>query len=152
MEIRQTFDVGGPPEAVFAVLTDPERLHEWQPTTVDVRRKVTGPLSEGEVFEETHKAGPRRLDSTFRCVAYDPPRAFALEAVDGPVKFDGRWELAGSGAATTVSFTGTGDAPRLLAPLMRRALDRRFRGYHAKLSALVEAGRAAAPPPRSPAA
>jgi uncharacterized protein YndB with AHSA1/START domain len=152
MEITQTFEVERPPDAVFAVLTDPDRLHEWQPTTVGVRRTATGPLSQGEVFEETHKAGPRRLDSTFRCVAYEPPRAFALEAVDGPVKFDGRWELAGRDGATTVTFTGTGEAPRLLAPLMRRALDRRFRSYHAKLKGLVEADRAAARPPRRRAA
>ena len=143
MEITETFEVDRSPEAVFAVLTDPERLHEWQPTTVDVRRTVTGPFSVGEVFEETHKAGPRRLDSTVRCAAYDRPRVFALEAVDGPVKFDGRWQLEDRQGRTLVTFTGRG-APRLLAPLLRR----RFRGYHEKLWALVEDDRGGAPPPR----
>jgi carbon monoxide dehydrogenase subunit G len=145
MDITETFEVDLPPAAVFAVLADPERLHEWQPTTVDVRRKATGPLSEGEVFEETHKAGPRRLDSTFRVAAYDPPRKFALVAVEGPVKFDGRWDLEEREGRTLVKFRGSG-APRLLAPLLRR----RFRGYHVKLRALVEGGRADAPrsPPR----
>jgi carbon monoxide dehydrogenase subunit G len=147
MDITETFEVDRPPAAVFAVLTDPERLPEWQPTTVDVRRTATGPLSEGEVFEETHKAGPRRMDSTFRVAAYDAPRQFALVAVEGPVKFDGRWELEARQGGTLVTFTGSG-APRLLAPLLRR----RFRGYHEKLRGLVEDDRAAAPPTPPPAA
>jgi uncharacterized protein YndB with AHSA1/START domain len=147
MDITETFEVDRPPAAVFAVLTDPERLPEWQPTTIDVRRTATGPLSQGEVFEETHKAGPRRLDSTFRVAALDPPRQFALTAVDGPVKFDGRWELEEREGRTLVTFTGSG-APRLLAPLLRR----RFRGYHEKLKAMVEDGRADAAPLPQPVA
>src|SRR5688572_19704817 len=130
MQITQTQEIDRPAEAVFAVLTDPARLHEWQPTTVDVRRTATGPFTVGEVFEETHKAGPRRLDSTFRVAAYDRPREFALVAVEGPVKFDGRWQLEDEEGRTTVTFTG-GGAPWLLAPLLRR----RFRGYHEKLRA-----------------
>jgi uncharacterized protein YndB with AHSA1/START domain len=138
IEITQTFDVERPADAVFTYLTDPDKLASWQPTTVDVRRKAHGPFTEGEVFEETHKAGPRRLDSTFRVQAYDPPREFALVALEGPVKFDGRWQLAEGDGATTVTFTGTGEAPRLLGPLMRRVLDGRFRGYHRTLKGLIE--------------
>jgi uncharacterized protein YndB with AHSA1/START domain len=141
MEITQTFVIDRPATSVFAYLTDPDKLAAWQPTTVDVRRQASGPFQAGEVFEETHKAGPRKLVSTFRVEAYDPPREFALVALEGPVKFDGRWQLAESAAgATTVTFTGTGEAPRLLAPLMRRMLDGRFRGYHRTLKELVEAG------------
>jgi uncharacterized protein YndB with AHSA1/START domain len=137
-EITQTFTVDRPADAVFAYLTDPDKLASWQPTTVDVRRQATGPFRTGEVFEETHKAGPRKLDSTFRVDAYEPPREFSLVALEGPVKFDGRWQLAEAQGATTVTFTGAGSAPRLLAPLMKRSLDSRFRSYHRTLKGLIE--------------
>ena len=130
-----------PPDAVFAVLTDTDRLAEWQPTTVEVRRSATGPLSRGERFEEVHKAMGRRLESTFEVAEYEPGRLFALHAVDGPMLLDGRWELTAQDGGTELRFVGEGPVKgplRLVERPLTRSMDKRFRGYHETLKRLVE--------------
>src|SRR5687768_7297260 len=104
MRFEHTLMIDRPPDAVFAVLTDTERLVEWQPTTVEVRRGSAGPLSPGERFGEVHKAMGRRLESTFEVAAYEPSRHFALHAVDGPMLLDGDWELEPDAGGTRLSF------------------------------------------------
>jgi len=52
VRIEDTIEIARPPEAVFAYLTDPEKLHEWQTSTVAVRREAGGPLAQGERFKE----------------------------------------------------------------------------------------------------
>ena len=130
------------PDAVFAVLTDTDRLAEWQPTTVDVRRSAAGPLSRGERFQEVHKAMGRRLESTFEVAECEPGHLFALHAVDGPMLLDGRWELAAADGGTRLHFVGEGPVKgpmKLVEGPLSRSLDKRFRGYHATLKRLVEA-------------
>src|SRR5919206_4989002 len=76
MRIEDEIHIGAEAAEVFAVLSDPERLSEWQPTTVAVRRQRQGPLSVGERFEEVHKGLGRELTSTVEVVACDAPRLF----------------------------------------------------------------------------
>src|SRR5687767_14137854 len=109
MRFEHTLMIDRPPDAVFALLTDTERLAEWQPTTVEVRRSASGPLSRGERFGEVHKAMGRKMESTFEVAEYEPGRLFALHAVDGPMLLDGRWELAADGnGGTSLHFIGEG--------------------------------------------
>jgi uncharacterized protein YndB with AHSA1/START domain len=142
MRFEHEITIDRSPEAVFAVLTDTERLAEWQPTTVEVRRGATGPLARGERFGEVHKAMGRRLESTFEVAEYEPGRLFALHAVDGPMLLDGRWELdPQDGGATLLRFVGEGPVKgplRLVEGPLTRSMDKRFRGYHETLKRLVE--------------
>jgi len=81
------------------------------------------------------------LESTFEVAEYDPPHAFGLRALDGPIPLDGRWRLQDDGGTTRVEFVGEGPVRGALRPfgaLLQRSLARRFRGYHATLRALLE--------------
>lgn len=144
MRFHHSLIIDRDPDAVFDVLTDVDRLHEWQPTTVSVHRDATGPLSRGERLEEVHAAMGRKSKSTFEVAAYEPGRLFAMRAIDGPLLLDGRWELsAHNGGGTELRFTGEGPVKgplKLLEKPLTRSLDKRFRGYHATLKRLVEAG------------
>jgi len=140
MRIEHEIHIGREPAEVFAVLSDPDRLLAWQPTTVAVRRQRQGPLRVGERFEEVHKGLGRELTSTVEVVAYDPPRLFALHLVSGAVPLDGRWELEPTRGGTRLRFVGEGDIRGLLR-LTRPVLTRQFRGYHKRLKRLVEDGR-----------
>ena len=142
MRFEHDVIIDRPPDAVFAVLTDPDRLAEWQPTTVEVRRSAAGPLSRGERFQEVHKAMGRRLESTFEVADYEPGRRFTLHAVDGPMLLDGHWDLAAADGGTRLHFVGEGPVKgpmKLFEGPLSRSLDKRFRGYHATLKRLVEA-------------
>ena len=63
MRFTHAIDIDRPAEDVFAALTDPSRLPEWQFTTVGVRRDRVGPLRVGERFEEIHAAFGRCRDA-----------------------------------------------------------------------------------------
>jgi uncharacterized protein YndB with AHSA1/START domain len=140
VRIEHEIHIDGEPAEVFAVLTDPERLSAWQPTTVAVRRQRQGPFGVGERFEEVHKGLGRELTSTVEVAAYDAPQLFALRMVAGAVPLDGRWELEPSRGGTRLRFVGEGDVHCLLR-LARPILARQFRGYHKRLKSLVEDGR-----------
>ena len=140
MRIEHEIHIDAEPADVFAVLSDPERLSDWQPTTVAVRRQRQGPLGLGERFEEVHKGLGRELTSTVEVAAYDPPRLFALHLVSGAVPLDGRWELEPSRGGTRLRFVGEGDV-RGPMRLAKPVLARQFRSYHKRLKSLVERGR-----------
>jgi len=137
MRIEDTFEVGRPPEAVFDYLTDPERLPEWQTSTVEVRRQRTGPLEVGERFSEVHAAMGRKLESTVEVAEHTPPSAFALKILDGALPLDGRWTFEPNGEGTRVHFVGEADV-RSLKKLARPVIARQFRGYHELLKKRVE--------------
>ena len=137
LRIEDTIDVQRPPEDVFAFLTDPERLPEWQTSTVEVRRERSGPLEVGERFKEVHAAMGRKLESTVEVAESSPPSAFALKILDGPMPLDGRWTFEPAGGGTRVHFVGEANAsgPKKLA---RPLLARQFRGYHQLLKKRLE--------------
>lgn len=139
MRIEHEIRIEREPAEVFAVLTDPDKLAAWQPTTVAVRRGRQGPYTVGERFEEVHKALGRELVSTVEVAAYDAPRLFALHIVSGAVPLDGRWELEPSGGGTRLRFAGEADV-RGPMRLAKPVLARQFRGYHKRLKDLVQHG------------
>lgn len=141
MRVEQTIEVARPIEDVFAYVTDPEKLPEWQKGTIQVSREASGPLKEGERLYEIHAAMGRHLRSTVEVVELDPPRAFALHMVEGPLPIDGRWTFEPTGRGTRVQFTGEGKLQgmmRLATPIVRRAVDKQFRGHHARLKEALE--------------
>ena len=73
---------------------------------------------------------------------FDRPRLLHTHIVEGPLPVDGTWTFDPEGDGTRVRFVADGELPgplRLIAPVLRRLLDREFSGYHAHLRRNVEA-------------
>jgi uncharacterized protein YndB with AHSA1/START domain len=137
VRIEHTIEVDRPPDVVFAFVTDPQHLPEWQPSTVEVRRSRSGPLEVGERFQEVHAAMGKRLESTVEVAEISALSAFALKILDGPMPLDGRWTFEPAGDGTRVHFLGEANVRgplRLAQPLLAR----RFRGYHDLLKRRLE--------------
>ena len=108
------FHVDRPPAEVFAYLTDPARLPEWQVNAVEVR--VDGPMREGaRIREVRHARGNQRIESLVEVAAYEPDRVFDLRIVEGAahVHGDHRLEPAPDGG-TIVTFTAHGELRGLM--------------------------------------
>jgi uncharacterized protein YndB with AHSA1/START domain len=142
IRVEQVIDIARAVDDVFAYVTDPDRLPEWQKGTVQVRREDgAGPLREGDRLHEVHRAMGRNMRSTVEVAEIEPGRAFALRIVEGPLPLDGRWTFEPTGTGTRVRFTGEGDLRgpmRLAAPIVRRAVARQFRGHHERLKGVLE--------------
>jgi uncharacterized protein YndB with AHSA1/START domain len=130
-------DVDAPVEEVFAYLSDPARLHEWQQTTaVDVL--TDGPVGVGTRIRETREVLGRKLTQTVEVTEHDPPRRFALRVVEGPVKVDGEQELEERAGGTRIHVRAEGQAPRLAGAVMKPALERQLKAHYARLKATLE--------------
>jgi uncharacterized protein YndB with AHSA1/START domain len=136
IRLERSYRIARPPAAVFAVLTDPERLAEWQKGTVEVERLTPGPMGVGTRLREVHAAMGRKLESVVEVTEFEPDRVFALHVVEG-VPVDGRWELTANGDGTRLAFTATGDPPGP-GPVVGFVLKRQFDAHHKRLRELLE--------------
>jgi uncharacterized protein YndB with AHSA1/START domain len=131
------FFVARRPEEVFDYMVEPGNLARWQTTKTYVTPLTDGPPGRGYRVREGTKVGPREWDQVVEFTEFDRGRAFAVEVVDGPPS-SGRWALAPEGNGTRVAFEGTGKAPPLVGPILRRIVERQFRGFHANLRRELE--------------
>jgi uncharacterized protein YndB with AHSA1/START domain len=146
VEVIVEVEIERPPPAVWAFVSDAERLPEWLGEFEAAHEESDGPTGIGTVVRYTLKQGHR--SGTFSLVEWDPPRRMAW---DGPPL---RW--AGGAArprgSHTLTETGAGRTSLvsryqpeligtqvLLAPYLKRWLRRRRLADMQTLKALVEA-------------
>ena len=127
-------DIDRSPEDVYAYLIDVSNLPTWQSGVYSARREGS------QIHESRHMLG-RELSTTLEIEEEDPPRVFALRAVNSPVPFSVRHELEPSGGGTRLTDTGEGDAgmlPGFAAGIMARRAEKQFRKDFERLKKLLE--------------
>lgn len=63
--ITVSVEIARPPEEVFAYVTNPSHLSEWQESVVSVEREGSGPASEGDRVVLKRRVGRiREIDVT----------------------------------------------------------------------------------------
>jgi carbon monoxide dehydrogenase subunit G len=127
-------DIDRSPEDVYAYLTDVSNLPKWQSGVYSARREGS------QIHESRHMLG-RELATTLEIEEEDPPRVFALRAVNSPVPFSVRHELEPSGGGTRLTVTGEGDSgmlPGFAAGIMARRAEKQFRKDFERLKRLLE--------------
>jgi uncharacterized protein YndB with AHSA1/START domain len=140
-------EIDRPVAEVFAYITDPSKLHEWQTNTVEVEQLTDEPFGRGSRLREVHAAGRRKVEQVVEVSAYEPERRFDLDLVDGPLPLNGRhtFEPTADGR-TVVHFAAEGRAPgamRLAEPLLNVVLRAQFKRHYARLKERLEQSPAA---------
>jgi hypothetical protein len=136
-----TADVDQPAAVVYSYATDPTRFPEWQEGVVDGR--MDGPSAIGARCHSTRRIGGTELKSTSEVVRSEPPRAWSVRGLDGPIRalVDVTVEpVSDSRSRITigVDFEGHG-LGRLLVPLVvRRQARKEMPGNLARLKQRVE--------------
>ena len=141
VRLEESIVVERPIEDVFAYLTDPATLSEWQPTVVDARFESAGPVRVGSRVIETRKFLGKRIHATMVVVENEPPRRFAIEAASGPIPVRVTSTLAEVDGATRIDTVLEGDPGglfRLGAPFVVRAAERELRKNLAALKRILE--------------
>jgi uncharacterized protein YndB with AHSA1/START domain len=142
-------EIDRPAAEVFAYATDPARFSEWQKGVVDGHMDGPGNGTEGPAVGAkcvtTRRIGGANRPSTSELVQIDPPRAWGVRGIDGPIRaaVDVLVEpVTGSRSRLTISidFTGHGIG-KILVPLMVRPEARKeMPGNLAALKQRMEAG------------
>ncbi len=136
-------DVGRSVNEVFAYLTDPANLPEWQQTD-ELEQLTAGTVAKGTRFREVRKVLGRRLESISEVADYERDRRFDLHIVSGPARVVDRWMFEAVDGGTRLHFSTEGHARaalRLLEPMIATVLERRRRGHHERLKLALEGRR-----------
>ena len=115
-----------PPAEVFAFLADAENDRAWRPGVLDIERvSGDGPGAGARYRQGIKGPGGRRIDADVETTAYEPDRLVGFRATAGPVRPEGRYELAPSGGGTRVRFALHAELRGLkvaMAPAVRRTM------------------------------
>ncbi|HZS24668.1 MAG TPA: SRPBCC family protein [Gaiellaceae bacterium] len=134
MRAEIVLEIARTPEDVYAYLTDVSNLPQWQSGVHAARREGK------EIHESRHILG-RELQTTLEIEDEEPPRVFALRALNSPVPFTVRHELEPSGEGTRLTVVGEGDPgmlPGFAAGIMARRAEKQFRRDFERLKQLLE--------------
>jgi len=129
-----------PPSEVFAYLTDPEKLPEWQATALEGHLE-SGRLEKGARATEVRQILGRRMESTMHVTEYEPDRRFEAELVSGPVTFRISHLLEPENGGTKVSFAFEGESAGyfpVAEPVVERQVQRQVADDFRRLKLVLE--------------
>jgi uncharacterized protein YndB with AHSA1/START domain len=123
---HEEIDVNRTPEDVWAFVTDPSHLPEWQASAIKAERLDAGPMGLGSRVRVTRHVGRRReVPMTMEVTEFDPPHSWGMRGIDGPVRghFHGEITPVDDGRRTHLTmdldFEGRGIG-KVLLPLVVR--------------------------------
>lgn len=93
-----------PPSEVFAVLADGEQCTRWRSGVIEIK-KISGQGVGATYKQAVRGPGGRSVAADYRITECEPNRVLAFEAIAGPVRPRGRYNLEDQGHATQVTFT-----------------------------------------------
>jgi carbon monoxide dehydrogenase subunit G len=131
MRAELTIEIGRPPEDVFAYLTDVANVPAWQSGV------KSSTLRDGHI-EESRSLFGKQVHTTLEIVEREEPRLFTLRAVDSPVPFTVRHELAPVDGGTRLTVKAEGDVPGFAAGLLAKGAERQFRKDFERLKQILE--------------
>jgi uncharacterized protein YndB with AHSA1/START domain len=123
--IEESVEISRRPEDVFAYVTDPSRLSEWQETVIRAGVEGGGSPTVGSRVTQTRRIGRSERTMTAEVTEHSPPRRWAFRGIDGPIRAiaQGTVEPLDEGARSRLTieldFEGHG-LGKLLVPLVVR--------------------------------
>jgi carbon monoxide dehydrogenase subunit G len=135
-----TIDISRPPEDVFALLTDIERLPEWQSSAVSAA--ADGELAVGTVIGEQRRFMGRDISTRDQITAFEPGRRFDVKSLDAPVTYEIHHTLEPHDAGTRLRVevdVKVGTMMRIAAQPALKAAERELRSDFERLKELLEA-------------
>jgi uncharacterized protein YndB with AHSA1/START domain len=142
--IVNSIEISRRPEDVFAYLTNPSHVPEWQESAVSARGDA--PLTVGSRVVVTRRVGGREREMTNEVTEVNPPTSWALRGVDGPIRGNvkGTVEPLGGGESSRVTisldFEGRGIGKLLLPLFVRRQVEAEMPKNMQNLKTRLESG------------
>lgn len=146
--ITSVTEIARPPGEVFAYVTDPTTMPEWQKGCV--RGHLDGPTTRvGSKCTTVRMIGGREREVTTEITEYDPPHRWADRGLDGPVRamvavvVESLGEGSQSRVTIELDFVGHGFGKLLVPLIVRRQAASEMPENMKRLKQQLEAG-----PPR----
>src|SRR3712207_4434816 len=143
MRVERSGTINRPVDRVFQYVSTPENDPTWVPISLRHEKISPGPMRVGSITEEDVGFLGRRMRYAWEVTRYEPPTAFALRSVSGPIPATIRLLLEPlncSTKLTLVADTELRGAYKLVEPLMKRVTQRQFDTQLRTLKNLLESG------------
>jgi uncharacterized protein YndB with AHSA1/START domain len=142
--IISTTEVARPADEVFAYVTDPSKMPEWQQGAVSGH--MDAPTTRvGSKCTTVRKIGGREREVTTEITEYDPPHRWADRGIDGPIRavvavtVEPLDDGARSQVTIELDFIGHGIGKLLVPLIVRRQAAREMPGNMSRLEQRLEA-------------
>jgi hypothetical protein len=141
--IVESIDISRRPEDVFAYASDFVHFPEWQGGVLSARAEGDAPLAVGSRALVTRRLGPRELPRTEEIAELNPPRAWAVRGIGGPLTAIAKGTIEplddGKRSRVTIAieFEGHG-LGKLLVPFVSRQARKQLPRNERKLKELLE--------------
>jgi uncharacterized protein YndB with AHSA1/START domain len=143
--ITTTTEIARPAEEVFAYVTDPSTMPEWQQGCVSGH--MDGPTTRvGSKCTTVRRIGGREREVTTEIKEYDPPHRWADMGIDGPVRamvavtVEPLPDRSRSRLTIELDFAGHGIGKLLVPLIVRRQAAREMPENMSRLKQRLEAG------------
>jgi uncharacterized protein YndB with AHSA1/START domain len=142
--ITNSVEISRRPEEVFAYVTDPTHLPEWQESVVSVR--ADGPFAVGSRVVVTRRLGRMERAMASEVAELTPPSAWAIRGTDGPIRGNvkGAVEPLADGQRSRVTISldleGHGIGKVFLPLIVRRQVEAQMPGDMQRLKERLESG------------
>ncbi len=137
-------EVSRPADEVFAYATDPTKFAEWQDGVVSGSMEAQGRPALGDLCRTTRRIGGAERPSTSKVVRFEPPHAWSVRGIDGPVRARVDLDVEAlahdkSRVTIAVDFDGHGVGKVLVPLIVRRQARAEMPANIARLKARIEA-------------
>ncbi len=144
MKIERSIEIAAPPEEVYDLIADPQRLRDWVTILQSVEGSTAGPLEEGSRLTQCLKLAGRSFKVKWTVVESDRPRRLVWKG-RGPMRSKAfvANELEATKTGTNFSYTNEYELPggplgRMAGPLVRRVTAGELEDSLQRLKALLE--------------
>jgi carbon monoxide dehydrogenase subunit G len=144
MKVERTVEIAAPPERVYEVVMDPDRLEDWVTIHHQLEDAPNGRLKKGSKLTQVLKLAGTRFHVRWTVVENDPCVRVVWEG-RGPVTSHARvvYEFEGNGDGTTFSYLNEFELPggalgRLAGRAVSRVTQKELDGSLQRLRSLVE--------------
>lgn len=139
-----SIEIERPAAEVFSYATDPSKFHEWQRGVVSGSMESQGAPAIGDRCRTTRRIGGSEQPTTSELVRLDPPRAWAVRGIDGPIRAQVAVSVESladqrSRLTIAVDFEGHGIGKMLVPLVVRRQARAEMPGNIEKLKVRIEA-------------
>lgn len=142
--IRTSIEIARPAEDVFAYVTDPRTMSEWQQGVVSGQMD-SATTRVGSRCTTVRRIGGRKREVTTEITEYDPPHRWADRGIEGPIRaiiavtVDPLADRSRSRVTIDVDFTGHGIGKALVPLVVRRQAAREMPGNMSRLKQQLDA-------------
>jgi uncharacterized protein YndB with AHSA1/START domain len=124
-QAERTVTIEKPVAEVFAFVVNHDNDTKWRPGVVEMHKSSGEGVGE-RWYQRVKGPGGRKIPADIEVTQLEPNRVLAFRTVEGPVRPEGRYELAEESGATRFTFSLNAEVnglKKLMSPMVQKQMN-----------------------------